>query len=101
MPDQLSDGPGGRIVAFLDEDPIKGTSDQGFIDLGRDQVELGDILEVYLSEEVAGGVELASARVARLKVIRTEDHSSTIRVLQVTNTSLTNGMSVRVTQRTP
>ena len=101
VPSELSDGPGGRIVAFLEDDPLKGTSDQGFIDLGRDQVELGDILEVYLPENVAGGVELAAARVARLKVIRAEDQSSTVRVLQVSNTALANGMSVRVTQRTP
>jgi hypothetical protein len=101
VPAEMRDGPGGRIVAFLEDDPLKGTSDQGFIDLGRDQVELGDVLEVYLPENVAGGVELAAARVARLKVIRTEDRSSTVRVLQVSNTALANGMSVRVTQRTP
>jgi hypothetical protein len=39
--------------------------------------------------------------VAQLKVVRTEDNSSTVRVLQVVNTALANGMSVRVTRRTP
>jgi hypothetical protein len=101
IPGEVRDGAGGHIVAFLEDDPLKGTTDQGFIDLGRDQVQLGDILEVYLPEDLAGGVELAAARVAQLKVVRTEDNSSTVRVLQVVNTALANGMSVRVTRRTP
>lgn len=101
MASDVSNGAQGELIAFLDEDPLKGNPDQGFIDLGSDQVGLGDVLTVYLPADVAGGTELQSARVARLKVIRTEEGSSTVRVLQVQHTGLAHGMPVRVTQRTP
>ena len=99
-PEAVTDGPAGSIVAFLEDDPLKGSADQGFIDLGGDQVSLGDILEAYLPAEKAGGTELRAARVARLKVVRTGDQSSTVRVLQVLNTRLGAGLMVRVRERT-
>ncbi len=100
-PADIANGPTGEIVAFLDEDPLKGVVDQGFIDLGADQVRLGDILVASLPPEVAGGEGLRVGRVARLKVVRTDERSSTVRVLDMYNTALTSGLPVRVTQRQP
>lgn len=96
----LSNGPTGHVVAFLDNDPLKGL-DQAFIDLGRDEVRLGDVLDVYLPAEMSGGEMLETSRTARLKVIRTEAETSTVRILSVRNTGLGDGMPVRVTQRVP
>lgn len=100
-PSELADGARGQLIHFLDDDPLKGNPDQGFIDLGRADVGPGDIVTVYLPASVAGGTELQTARIARLKVIRTDETSSTVRVLQVANTGLADGMPVRVTHRTP
>lgn len=100
LPSDVVDGARGRLIAFLDEDPLKGNPDHAFIDLGSSSVGLGDVLTVYLPPEVAGGTELQTARVARLKVIRADASSSTVRVLSVRHTGLANGMPVRVTQRT-
>jgi hypothetical protein len=101
VPSDVSDGARGQLLAFLDEDPLKGNPDMAFIDMGSGEVGLGDLLTVYLPEDIAGGSELQTARIARLKVIRTESSSATVRVLQVENTGLAHGMPVRVTQRSP
>lgn len=95
-------GPTGRVVAFVDDDPLKGTADRGFIDLGETEVSPGDVLVAYVPElRNAAGQPLRAAEVATLRVVRTSDRTATVRVLSVQNTGLRDGLAVRVTQRAP
>jgi hypothetical protein len=95
----VASGPGGELIAFLELDPLKANPDLGFIDLGSGEVAPGDILFAYLPASIAGAEELETARIARMKVIRAEANSATIRVLQVRNAGLVDGLTVRVKQR--
>lgn len=98
-PTDVASGPAGQVLAFLDQDPLKANPDIGFVDLGASEVSPGDIMWAYLPAEIAGAEELESARIGRMKVIRTESGSATVRVLQVRNTGLVDGLTVRVKQR--
>jgi hypothetical protein len=90
---------GGTLVAFLDTRSLYGATEYGFVNIGRAQgLRIGDELVVHTpalppSRRDPEGVPPVD--VAHVRVIRVEDGSATVRVLNVTSTVLSAGMPVR------
>lgn len=100
IPQQLTSGPEGRIVDFLDPQPIYGTQDHAFVDLGRAQgLGVGDELIVILParrDDNMGEVLLPPEVVARLRVLRVGERTATTKVIQLTEPVLEPGLPVRL-----
>ena len=101
----ITNGAAGAILAFRDQEPLYGTTDQAFIDLGAsDGVRVGDELVAYLPESRAGvgsdAERLPSMPIARMRVVHAEPGNATVRVLSVENTSLMRGYRVQLVGRT-
>lgn len=101
----VSDGAVGTLVGFVEEQPAYDTSDLGFVDLGaRRGVAVGDELEVYLPERVTGGwqqTKLPEERVARLRVVRVEERTATVRLIGLWQGALREGLPVRLVGKMP
>lgn len=98
----VQDGEAGTLVAMLQEDPLSGTMDIGFVDLGQGVVSPGDVLVAYVPDMIgADGRRLRVAEIARLRVIRTAGPTATVRVIATRNTGLRQGLAVQVTERAP
>jgi hypothetical protein len=94
------DGVSGQIVEFRDLEPLYGTTDHAFISVGKnDGLQIGDELMAYLPESKSSGQRLASTPAAIFRVIRVEDTSATVRVMSVTNSSVTKGLRVQVVRK--
>ncbi|MBI4408321.1 MAG: LysM peptidoglycan-binding domain-containing protein [Gemmatimonadetes bacterium] len=102
-PRPVEGGPDGILIGFRSEQGLYGTTAQAFIDLGRAQgLEVGDELIAYLPAR--GDDERAQVLpepVARLKVIKVTDRSSTTRVMQVAHAVLEPGLPVRLVRKMP
>ncbi|HET7321276.1 MAG TPA: hypothetical protein VFI96_02195, partial [Longimicrobiaceae bacterium] len=92
----------GRLVALQNDSPLPSLQDIGFVDLGRsDGVQEGDGLEVLLPPERESWGVRPTEVIARLKVVRVADATSTVRVLQLTEPALREGLPVRRAASTP
>lgn len=101
-PEPVFDGPQGRLLQFLRDEPLYGTTDLAFISLGAaDGVGIGDEVTVYVPgrNAPAGAELLPTAAVATLRIVKVADNTSTARVLTVNSTSLRDGLPIRVTRR--
>lgn len=89
----------GRLVEFVEARAIHGASDYGFIDVGRTHgINVGDELIVSTMARPAGLGEADATPaedIGTLRVIRVEDGSATVRVLNVNTTVLAPGLPVR------
>jgi hypothetical protein len=97
-------GPQGQLVEFMLNETLHGPGDLAFISLGSDQVRIGDELVVYTPEQKIDNERpdlLPRTTVGVVRVIKTTDHSATVRVMGVTNTGLRNGLQARVVRRAP
>lgn len=101
----VADGAVGTLLGFAEEQPIYDISDLGFVDLGtRRGVTVGDELEVYLPERVTGGwnqTKLPEERLARLRVVRVEERTATVRLIGLWQGSLRAGLPVRLVGKMP
>lgn len=96
-PTPVASGAEGRLVAMLEEQPLYGTTDVGFVNLGASAVAVGDELEVYLpNRNVAAGNPAPPQRVGIVRVVRVAGPTATVRILQVENTAFDVGQLVRV-----
>jgi len=95
----------GELIGLLTEQPLHTVTEQGFVSIGRAQgLRIGDILEVYAPArptQAAPNVLVPPEPVARVLVIRLEDRTATVRVLNMTQPSLQPGLRVRLVARVP
>ncbi len=101
-PEPVSTGPQGKVLWFLEPQPHFGPPDYGFVDLGGSQLSIGDELIAYVPERrMAQGREerLPNTPVSRLRVIRVEDQTATVRVVNVKYEALERGLPVQVVAR--
>lgn len=95
-------GPSGRILAFQTESPVRQLHDLAFVDLGRQfGVREGDLLEAYLPEGRESWGVRPEVRVARLRVVRATERTSTAQVIGMDQPALETGLPVRLVARTP
>lgn len=101
----VEDGVAGTIIGFDFEQPAYGTAELGFVDLGsRSGVGVGDELEVIIPSGEEGGFSqrrIPEQGVARLRVIRVEDRTATVRVTDVRYSQLRQGLPVRLVGKMP
>lgn len=100
----ITNGAEGAILEFREQEPLYGTTDQAFIDLGATAgIRVGDELVAYLPEGRAGqgrnAERLPATAIARMRVVHAEPGNATVRVLSVENTSLMRGYRVQVVGR--
>lgn len=101
-PVEVSGGAEGRLVAFLEGEPLLGTPDAGFVDLGGgDGVNVGDELIAYVPARQGArrDSELPAEVVGTLRVVKVRPNSATVRVTGASSTALTHGLHVRVVRR--
>lgn len=98
-PAPVQGGPEGQVLAMMEEQPLYGTTDIGFVTLGAGSVAIGDELEVYIPRQRVNAVDIEPAqRVGTVKVVRVEDRTATVRVTDVENAGLEAGLPVRLVQ---
>ena len=100
----LPDGAQGSLLEFLLPQPIYGTGEHAFVSLGQGRVQLGDELAIYVPSrrpDVATGSVVPPTEIARARVVRVTDRSATVRLTKVTDSSLEDGLPVRVVGRAP
>lgn len=91
-------GPQGHLLQFVAAHSLYGTTDIGFISLGRASgIGIGDEFGVYVATDAGG----APTEIGTLRVIRVDERSATVRVLAASSTSLRDGLPVRMTRRMP
>ena len=101
-PVAVSGGAEGRLVAFLEGEPLFGSYDAGFVDLGADDgLSVGDELIAYVRARPGArrDYELPAEVVATLRVVKVRANSATVRVTNTSSTALTDGLDVRVVRR--
>lgn len=97
-------GPEGNILEFLNLSTLHGPGDLAFISFGSDQVRIGDELTVYTPEQRIDNVRpdiLPKTTVGVVRVVKVTDHSATVRVIDVRNTGMKNGLLARLVRRAP
>lgn len=100
LPSPVQDGAEGELVRFLWEEPLHGTLDDGFVNLGADAVAIGDELIAYVPARPGPGrTELPSEVVARLRVVKVQPNSATVRVSEATSPALRDGLLVKVVRK--
>ncbi len=99
----VGSGPGGEIVAFLDEQWVPAIGDIAFIDVGRDKgVVIGDEFELYVaSRRSAGGLRLPEEQVATGRVVRVTEETATLRVIRLQHAAIAEGLPVRLVRKMP
>jgi hypothetical protein len=91
-------GPQGHLLQFVAAHSLYGTTDVGFISLGRASgIGIGDEFGVYVATDAGG----APTEIGTLRVIRVDERSATVRVLGARSTALRDGLPVRMTRRMP
>lgn len=103
FPEPVGSGPGGEIVAFLDEQWVPAIGDIAFINVGRDKgVVVGDEFELYVaSRRSAGGLRLPEEHVATGRVVRVTEETATLRVVHLQHAAIAEGLPVRLVRKMP
>jgi hypothetical protein len=102
VPSAVAEGAEGRLLDFVDASQIYGTTDVAFVDLGDEQVGIGDELVAFVPAHEVGhgaGSDLPPEAVATLRVVRVNGHSATVRVVGLRSMSLERGLAVRVIRK--
>ena len=100
-PAPVVDGAEGRLVHFQWLEPLYGTSDNGFVDLGAGAgLGVGDELIAYVpSRPGPRQTELPVEVVATLQVVKVRANSATVRVADVTGAALREGLAVKIVRK--
>jgi hypothetical protein len=105
LPEPVAEGPTATLLGFVDEQSLYDYSDLGFVDLGeRDGVAIGDEFEVYLPERSSGGFNaprLPTEMIARLRVVRVDERTATVRPIKFTQEKLRPGLQVQLVGKMP
>jgi hypothetical protein len=100
-----AEGPEGKLIDFVVQEPLYGTTDRAFVDLGASAgVKPGDemVAIVPLRKAEKSRAEMLPARpIAKLLVVRVTDRTATVRVTGLQEAALRTGMPVRVVRRMP
>jgi hypothetical protein len=102
QPRQVSGGATGRILDFLDDQPIYGITDIAFVDLGAARgVRVGDEIVAFVPDRRPGASPptLPAEPVAQMRVIKITNNTATVRVTHMRHSSLDNEMPVRVSRQ--
>ena len=102
QPRQVSGGATGRIIDFLDDQPIYGITDIAFVDLGASRgVRVGDEIVAFVPNRRPDGdpPTLPAEPVAQLRVIKITNNTATVRVTHMRHSSLDSDMPVRVSRQ--
>ena len=103
MASPVAEGPEGSLIDLLVPQPYAGTTDIAFVDLGRSQgLAVGDELMAYVPERPLqeGRIESVPAtEVATMRVVRVEQGTATVRILDVNYPVVEPGLAVRVVRK--
>jgi len=104
-PQPVQRGPEGELIDFLHEQPLHTIADIAFVSIGKAEgLAVGDELVAYAPTRPAAAdpkVLLPPEEVARLRVLRVEEHTATVRPLSLRLPSLQRGLTVRLVARVP
>jgi len=100
-PTPVQDGAQGELVHFQWAEPLYGTSDHGFVNLGAGAgLEIGDEFVAYVPRRPgARRTVLPDEPVATLQVVKVRENSATVRVSGVASPALREGLSVRLVRK--
>jgi hypothetical protein len=102
-PAMVSGGATGRIIDFLDPQPLYATTDIGFIDLGTAQgIQVGDEVVAFLPQRQPDKKKpdiLPEEPVAQMRIIKLTNSTATVRITRMHNTALKSNMPVRVSKQ--
>jgi hypothetical protein len=88
----------GQLLRFMERGNLHGMTDLAFLSVGRAQgIGIGDELSVYVP---AGDVSPA-VQVAVVRVVRADDGTSTVRVVNASSTALREGLPVSLLRKMP
>ncbi len=103
LPSAIEDGPVGSIVDFLEQHPLIALGDVAFVTLGKEQgLELGDELMAYapVRRDVSDkNLQEPAEPIARMRVVRVDDHGATARILSLRYAALKAGLPIRVSKK--
>ena len=97
-------GPVGRLLEFVEPEPLQGPGDLAFVTFNAGDVRIGDELAVYTPEtkiDVERPEVLPESMVGTMTVIKVVDRLATVRVSTALNTGLRAGLSARLVRRAP
>jgi hypothetical protein len=100
-PSPVPDGAEGELIRFLWEEPLYGTSDDAFVNLGESAgIGIGDELVAYVPARPGPGrTELPIEVVATLRVVKVRPNSATVRVSDASSPALRDGLMVKVVRK--
>jgi hypothetical protein len=102
-PRQVAGGAEGRIIDFLDPQPLYGTTDIGFINLGSAQgLQIGDEVVAFMPQRQPDRKKpdvLPEEAMARMRVIKLMSNTATVRITRMHNAALNGDMPVRVSKQ--
>ena len=97
---EVTGGPVGKVIDFLVEQPLYGTTDFAFVNVGaKDGLNLGDELLAYVPahKPSSGGSEkLNEQAVALMRVVHVTDRTVTVRVTRLSSAALARDLPTRV-----
>jgi hypothetical protein len=102
-PTEVAGGPSGRIIDFLDPQPLYATADIGFIDLGASRgLKIGDEVVAFLPERrpSKNSPVVPAEPVAEMRIIKVTNNTATVRITRMHNPSLNSNMQVRLAKQT-
>jgi hypothetical protein len=100
---EVSGGPTGSIIRFQSAHALYGTTEYGFINMGAARgIAIGDELVAYLPPRKASEKDVSvmpEETIAKLRVIRVNDNTATVRVVGLSHAVLNEGLPVRVARK--
>jgi hypothetical protein len=101
-PVRVTGGATGRIIDFLDPQPLYATTDIGFIDLGSaNRVQIGDEVVAFMptrQPDRKTSDVLPEEPMAQMRIIKLTNNTATVRITRMHNSALTSNMPVRVSR---
>lgn len=105
IPLMLDDGPRGVVLDFVQPQPLYGTTEHAFVNLGEASgIKVGDELVAYLPERRVDKdhhEKMPEQPIATMVVVKTALMSSTVRVTRVQQAALDRGVAVQLVRRMP
>jgi hypothetical protein len=96
-PRPVDDGAAGRLLGFVFMEPLHGTTDLAFVDLGAAHgVGVGDELVGYAPAVRRAGQLAPQEAVGRFRVVRVGEHHATVRVVSAASAALARAADVRI-----
>lgn len=99
----VSTGPGGELIALMEQQAIASTEDLVFIDVGRTQgIQVGDEFELYVAvRRSQEELRLPEEYVGMGRVVRVTERTATLRLLRMRHPTIDVGLPVRLVRKMP